>query len=145
MAFIEDALRILGDIGTNKQNLKLLADCRERLIPFVGAGLSIPLGYPSWNDLLQNFAASVGLGVEVKALLAELKFEEAAELIAKTASVNYLDDSLRSVFDHSTLHNHNVDAWGAVRHLPKFARNGVLTTNFDRVLETVYEDRKSVV
>ncbi len=138
MNFLEEALAILGNKGPNRQNLKILDDCRGRLVPFVGAGLSMPFGYPSWNRLLENLAADVGLQDEVKLHLDNAEFEEAAELIAEKASLNYLDDSLRSVFDHTSLHGRG--AIGAVQHLPNIARNGVLTTNFDRVLETIYED-----
>jgi HAD superfamily phosphoserine phosphatase-like hydrolase len=138
MNFLEEALAILGNIGPNRQNLKILDDCRGRLVPFVGAGLSIPYGYPSWNQLLENLASHVGLQDEVRLHLDKAEFEEAAELIAETASINYLDDSLRSVFDHTPLRA--LGALGAVRYLPNIARCGVLTTNFDRVLEMIYED-----
>ena len=36
-----------------------------RLIPFVGAGLSIPLGLPSWSSLLDIIAGQLGYDPEV--------------------------------------------------------------------------------
>jgi hypothetical protein len=57
MVFVEDALTILGHVGTNEQNLKLLFSYRDKLVPFVGAGLSTNFGYPGWNKLIQGLAA----------------------------------------------------------------------------------------
>ena len=79
MDFVDEALTILGNIGPNRQNLKILDDCRGRLVPFVGAGLSIPFGYPSWDRLLEDLATNVGLQNEVKLHLENAAFEEAAE------------------------------------------------------------------
>ena len=103
MGFIENALGVLGNSGPNAQNLGIVNSCLDRLIPFVGAGLSIHFGYPSWNTLLEDMADQVGLGAEVRAHVAKLEFEEAAELVVNKASLNYLDDTLKRVFDHNKI------------------------------------------
>src|SRR5690349_2381959 len=99
MNFVDDALKVLGATGTNEQNLNILSSGLDRLVPFVGAGLSMQLGYPSWNSLLEDMAERVGLGTEVRAHVAKLEFEEAAELVVTKASLNYLDDTLKDVFN----------------------------------------------
>src|SRR5205085_11499507 len=103
MDFVDDALKVLGDVGPNRQNLGIINSCHNKLIPFVGAGLSMHFGYPSWNTLLEEMADRVGLGTEVRNHAANLEFEEAAELIVTKASFNYLDDTLKRVFDHSRI------------------------------------------
>jgi HAD superfamily phosphoserine phosphatase-like hydrolase len=138
MTFVDDALRVLGNLGPNEQNLTILDSCRDRLIPFVGAGLSMHFGYPSWNTLLDDMAEQVGLGLEVRTHITKLEFEEAAELVVTKASLNYLDDTLKLVFDHNKIPK--PIAQGAVQYLPLIAKGPVLTTNFDRVVEAAFID-----
>ena len=80
MRILEQALSILGDIGDNTRNLQLLDPYIERLVPFVGAGLSADFGYPGWKKLLQSMAGRPDLGEKVHNLLARNQYEEAAEL-----------------------------------------------------------------
>jgi hypothetical protein len=47
MGLVEDALEILGEIGSNRQNLELLRKAIDQLVPFVGAGMSADFGYPA--------------------------------------------------------------------------------------------------
>ena len=140
MAFVDDALTILGNIGTNEQNLRLLFSYRDKLVPFIGAGLSTTFGYPGWNKLIQGLAVHTDqprLIRKVNDLLANNKFEEAAEAVTLDLP-NLFDDTLRSMFDHEKL-KRPLDH-GAVRHIPYIAGGPVLTTNFDRVLEAAFED-----
>lgn len=140
MVFVEDALTILGHVGTNEQNLKLLFSYRDKLVPFVGAGLSTNFGYPGWNKLIQGLAAQTAqsrLIRKVNDLLDDNRFEEAAESVALDLP-NLFDDTLRSTFDHEKLDRPL--GHGAVRYIPYIAGGPVLTTNFDRVLEAAFED-----
>ncbi len=139
VAFVDEALKILGKAATNEQNLHMLFACRDKLIPFIGAGLSIDFGYPSWNKLLEGLAGQAGLTDEVKKLLARHRFEEAAESISTTLP-NLFDDALRLTFDHHQLKR--PIKRGAVRYVPLIACGPVLTTNFDRVIEAAFEDSK---
>jgi HAD superfamily phosphoserine phosphatase-like hydrolase len=140
MDFVEDALKILGNIGTNEQNLRLLFSCRDKLVPFVGAGLSTDFGYPGWNKLIQGLAAQTSqsrLIRKVNDLLDNNKFEEAAEEVSRNLP-NLFDDTLRSAFDHEKLVRPLRHS--AVCHIPYIADGPVLTTNFDRVLEAAFQD-----
>jgi len=138
MNFVHRAIQALGGMGPNIQNLSMLDSCRDKLVPFVGAGLSIHYGYPSWNSLLEMIAVPVGLGDAVRGHISRLQFEEAAELLVKDASFTYLDDSLRRTFDRSKLPRPLLD--GPISLLPRIARGPVITTNFDHVLEMAFED-----
>lgn len=140
MNFVRQAIQVLGNIGPNVQNLSMLDSCRDKLVPFVGAGISIHYGYPSWNGLLETIAIQVGLGDAVRGHISRFQFEEAAELLVKEASFTYLDDSLRRAFDRSKLSRPLLD--GPVSFLPRFAQGPVITTNFDHVLEIAFEDAR---
>ena len=63
MIQVDEALRILREAWAS--NGDYLDDLKERLtgsqpiplVPFVGAGLSMPLGFPSWDGFLTRLAA----------------------------------------------------------------------------------------
>src|ERR1700731_1460947 len=137
MRILEQALTILGDIGDNKLMLELLDPYIERLVPFVGAGLSANFGYPGWKKLLQGMAGRLNLRQQVDDLLDQNHYEEAAELVQNDRP-GVFTDTLCQVFDHKKLPRPL--GKGAVRHLPRLAKGPVLTTNFDRVIEAAFED-----
>jgi hypothetical protein len=138
MGFADQALEILGDIGNNGTNLRLLESCIGQIVPFVGAGLSADFGYPMWDEFLKEMAIKAGAEPEVSARLAEHKFEEAAETVISSSPANEFDDNLQDKFDDRRLPRPLRS--GAARYLPRIAFGPVLTTNFDRVLETAFED-----
>ncbi len=80
----DDALQIIRD--TWSYNGQFLDDLKDRLtaaqpiplVPFVGAGLSMPMGFPSWGAFLKQLAEECGKSDQVAALLADGKFEDAA-------------------------------------------------------------------
>src|SRR5579872_3509080 len=74
MTTLQDGLNLLGHIGNNAVNLELLLQHLDRLVPFVGAGLSSDFGYPSWNKLLQGLATQDGLRAQIDDLLAQHQF-----------------------------------------------------------------------
>ena len=137
MPFSDKALGILGEIGSNATNLRLLGECLDQLVPFVGAGLSADFAYPQWGKFLRDAAERFGLRSQVEPLVAGQQFEEAAETLAEDRP-NAFDDFLRETFDEKKLARPLRK--GAVRHVARFARGPVLTTNFDRVLEVAFED-----
>src|SRR5690242_16763987 len=92
MATIDDALTTLRQ--TWPSNADYLDDVKERLtssrpiplVPFVGAGLSIPMGFPSWSGFLSALATECGAADTVSALLAAGHYEEAAEVVEHALS-----------------------------------------------------------
>src|SRR5258708_6253786 len=112
-AFEDLALLSLAKVPVNRLNVRQLSRSRETLIPFIGAGLSADFGYPPWHRLVEDLAEPSGLGPDITKLLAENKFEEAAELISSTLP-NQFDDALRDTFRHDGLERPLPK--GAVRH-----------------------------
>jgi hypothetical protein len=84
MVPVDEALRTIRDAWPS--NADFLDDLKERvtgpqpipLVPFVGAGLSVPMGFPSWRGFLTELAAECGMSEEVAALLDEGRYEKAA-------------------------------------------------------------------
>jgi HAD superfamily phosphoserine phosphatase-like hydrolase len=136
----ERALAILGCGGNNALNLRLLLSNIEKVVPFVGAGLSTDFGYPGWVGLLSDLAKEAEQPDAVHRLLQKHDFEAAAQLVSD-ALPNRFNDVLRDTFNEAKIRR--PIRKGAVRHIPKLARGLVLTTNFDKVLEFAFQDAEA--
>jgi hypothetical protein len=105
VSFFDDALEALGRGDTNAQGLQYLEEKRRiwRLIPFVGAGLSVEFDYPTWSALLAQIAERNGLGPDVDADIRARNFEVAAEQIEERVP-GALARELKEAFDPSRIH-----------------------------------------
>jgi tetratricopeptide (TPR) repeat protein len=125
----------------NKDNLNDLLEalrCDAGLIPFVGAGLSRAFGFPEWGAFLRVQARAAGVEAPIDARLSKGEYEEAAEDLQEALGSLAFEDAIRRTFGSGSVKGELPDA--AVRALPALATGPVLTTNFDRVLETVFEE-----
>jgi SIR2-like domain len=108
---------------------------RDEMIPFVGAGLSVDDGFPSWSRYLRDFADEWALPPpEVEGLMAGGQLEELAERIADKAGADRLEEDVRRTFTA----RHPVE--GPASYLPAFGIRVCITTNFDSVLEQSFTD-----
>ena len=135
MSFVDQALEILGNIGDNKSNLQALEQHRTRLVPFVGAGLSMPYGYPNWSELLRSLSPDDKTRAEVDVLLKHYQYEEAADVIADVIPPKTFREKLKGAFSEVKLPK---PLGGATSILPAFANSIVITTNLDRAIEHAY-------
>ena len=137
MAFLESALSILGNSGSNEHNLRDLEACADKLVPFVGAGLSAAFDYPGWKGFLQGLAKGSPILAEVDRLLSKDQYEEAAETLENYLKEKF-NEAIRDTFDNERIARPLRK--GAVRYLPNIARGPVITTNFDGILEAAFTD-----
>jgi hypothetical protein len=134
------ALDELLALEDNEVNTKLLIQqmqARQGVIPFVGAGFSKGAGFPLWEQFLTNQAERARCTEQVRQLLDDLKYEEAAELLLDKRGYRAFHDAVRDAYSPDRMDSKYVI--GAVTLLPQLARGPVLTTNFDYVLEFVFE------
>jgi len=110
-----------------------------RVLPFVGAGMSMPSGFKNWKQLLKD------LCVDSPALLARVEkhilgdaYEEAAQDICDTLGADALHHDI-----NAHLGRNGFALEGPVRLLPKCFGSGCITTNLDLVLERVYTEAAS--
>jgi SIR2-like domain len=113
------------------------------VIPFVGAGMSAgikvagdPMRMPQWGELLMGLAAGRRIEHGVTELVDKGDFESAASLVDKDRP-GILPLSVRDAFDTKVLSEYLTT--GALSYLPFLASGPVITTNYDRVLEQVFE------
>ncbi|MBD5083692.1 MAG: hypothetical protein HDT33_01145 [Clostridiales bacterium] len=113
------------------------------LIPFVGAGLSVFCGYQSWPAVLRQLTEYVfdpTTKAEVEAMISAGQLLEAAQVIQD--SYRQMSKLLRKIIDYDKIKNcdHDRLCASAAYVLPYLFGSGlVMTTNFDRVLEEIYD------
>lgn len=107
------------------------------VVPFVGAGLSAPFGYPAWTSMLLDFGHRARVEKEIQRLLDNGQYEEAADNLRNELGATRFEDGLREAYSDARIPAG--DLGGAVAQLPSLAPGPVITTNFDRVLETIFE------
>lgn len=137
----EDTANLIPECEDSAGNLRrLLQDLKSPfgVVPFVGAGLSIPIGLPGWSEFLIRQARTAGILKAVRRRLSEGGFEEAADLISAELGLRAFYDAIEDAFG-----DHNLDGrplHGAVRLIPNISDGPVITTNFDHVLERVFAE-----
>jgi NAD-dependent SIR2 family protein deacetylase len=110
------------------------------VIPFIGAGMSCESGFESWTGYLWNLQRySEVTSEELQALLDDGQYDAAAEVLLNSLGENLFDERLQttySIFEHSIIR-------GAVNYLPLIFSKSLITTNFDDVLERVYQEAEN--
>src|SRR5687768_13572847 len=141
MPAADPALELILEHAQNTLNLQdLIAALRTAtgVIPFVGAGLSQPFGFPQWGAFLERHAPTPRLAAAISARLTRGEYEEAAGDLQEALGALAFEDAIRRTFGGMNAAGRLPAA--AVRVLPRLATGPVLTTNFDRVLEQVFEE-----
>jgi hypothetical protein len=106
------------------------------IIPFVGAGLSVPLGFPGWPAFLSEAAAFHRTPEKVLDLVKGQKLIEAASLLGESNADRF--QRLVEKWFGAPVTDEQVRR-GPVSLLPLLCKGPTITTNFDRVLETAFQ------
>lgn len=109
--------------------------CSSRnVVPFLGAGLSMPSGYPGWTKFLWDLQSESHVNTEgLDLLLSAGDYEGAAQLIHDDLGSALFNKQLQECFDR------DCGAIGPINLLPlAFPNANVITTNFDRLLESAF-------
>lgn len=108
---------------------------RGFVIPFVGAGMSRSAGCPDWKDYLLGLCLEANLdqGAMRNRIDQHGDYEGVTNDIVAALTENRFNLDFERDFRTPE------DIEGAVKLLPMLFDSSVITTNFDRVLETAYE------
>lgn len=128
------------NIGSNKRNFKeLVTFCADNnVVPFVGAGMSVPV-YRLWNEVLISIAEKSfdpKFPIIIQGLLGKAQYEEAALCILKELGAGEFYSELAAEFSKDKIKK---TRGMAITVLPQIFKGLVLTTNFEKLLETVYQ------
>ncbi|HEX2189015.1 MAG TPA: SIR2 family protein [Longimicrobiaceae bacterium] len=107
---------------------------RQRMGCFAGAGISAAYGFPTWYDFLHRAAERMGLLDRVAPLLAEKRYEHAAQRLWDHDR-NRLQEIILETFDHEKI---TPEVQGVAPLLPFLRFNLLVSTNFDWVLEHAF-------
>jgi hypothetical protein len=133
----------LASIGDNPANVgRLLKQLKTRvgITPFIGAGMSVPFGFLAWRPFLESLAPDGVVKQQLAELLARGEFEAGAELVENSRGKVAFQAALEDAFGLHRLPKALPPS--AVLQLPRLCSGPVLTTNFDPVLEKVFENAR---
>jgi len=114
---------------------------RQRVAPFIGAGASLPAGYPNWGDALKKLAEEMGgtTSAEIKDDIDGYQYLAAAEKLYKK-NEDVFQHFVQTEFRLKPTHEEGKPLFPPVIELlPEFAKACVVTTNFDRLIEKRFE------
>jgi hypothetical protein len=128
---------MLAENGCLPRFNRLAERHQEReILPFVGAGMSKSSGFPLWGTFLCELTQNDLVVLErVEAAISEGRFSDAAQVISDDLDANILGEQVENYFGAQTF-----SPEGPIQLLPELFRTGCVTTNFDHVLEKVFED-----
>ncbi len=129
------------DHPVNIQNLKLLIDSfnRNQFVPFIGAGSSIPLGEPAWDELFKKMKNKYNVSVYIKKINGVPDYPGAFSRLYKKLKEkrnfyeNLFDTLKPKITSGTNLHLRLVDAFDCYA-----------TTNYDIPIEKAYLNQKKL-
>jgi len=142
MLDIEDSKFDIFDNRSTLEDQLIPLIKNNRIIPFVGAGLSIGI-YGSWgaalkNMMRRNFNGREAEATEIETMISCGAYEESAQKIHDVLRPSPFRDRLVVLFKESLIKDEDLKKM-SVRFLPRiFQESLVVTTNFDKVLERAF-------
>lgn len=134
-SLLDLASQVLGT-HDNAHRFEALKKARssQNVVPFLGAGLSMPSGYPGWTNFLWSLQEESHVNAaDLESLLLLGDYEGAAQLIHDDLGSALFNKQLQECFDRGC------SATGAINLLPLvFPDSNVVTTNFDKLLESAF-------
>ena len=134
---LDNAHQILKsfDNANRFEQLKRTYD-NGRVMPFLGAGISMPSGYPGWTKFLYDACEESHITEqELDILLGNGQYEEAAQALHDDMTAAGFNELLESAFKS------NKEVSGAIHYIPVlFPQTSIITTNFDDLIERVFRD-----
>lgn len=120
----------------NEQRFDQLVEClaAQEVVPFVGAGISVGGGFPTWANHLRQQGRTAGIQTEqIEGWLAQGHYEEVVAHIEQQHGPEVFAQEIRDVFGKR----------GSIQDITlcisELFFDTLITTNYDRLLEQVYD------
>jgi hypothetical protein len=129
----QDAISLLrtnGHLAPLRELVEAVA--RQRIVPFVGAGFSKPMGMPLWGEAMRAVHNRICNPSDptISDHIDHGRYLEAAQALADRSAI-LLNNFIRTTYRVQSLS-------GAAELLPKIAHGCIVTTNFDDAIEAVF-------
>ena len=118
--------------------------CEGKCGLFVGSGLSVDAGLPSWSYLLESMIRKINVQNNTKIELYQL-VEKNEYLIVAEFCTEYLSPGQLCTFMRDTFDNQNIHPGIIHLQLPLLPLSCIITTNYDKLLEETYNKAFSKV
>ncbi len=110
---------------------------RNKVVPFVGSGMSASSSMPMWTKFLWQLQTQSTLAAtDLQAMIDAGNYEDAASALIANMPNPLFNEKLEQTFRARQLDN----VVGAVKYLPRIFASTVVTTNYDNILELVFQD-----
>ena len=111
---------------------------KNRVAPFIGAGISQPCNYPGWGAALEVISQKIA-GLDAAAFKAKM---DAYDYLGAAQVLWDKDDAqvrsfIQTKFSDGTIPPGGIQ--GPIKLLPRFSRGCIITTNFDHLIERTFE------
>ncbi|RND29992.1 SIR2 family protein, partial [Vibrio cholerae] len=120
----------------NEQHFNQLVErlCDEIVVPFVGAGVSVAGGFPTWANHLRQQGKTAGIAADqIESWLSAGQYEQVIEHIEPTCGPDVFAQEIRDVFSKT----------GSIEditlRIAELFSDTLITTNYDRLLEQVFD------
>lgn len=135
----EHIVELCGDnhwFERNQMRFEQLVNClmQDLVVPFVGAGLSVESGFPTWKQHLQQQGRTSGIPPAVITSL--LQDGQHEEIIAEIENKGYKDVFIQEVKDVFSKTGKVTDAF---LRLTELFYDTIITTNYDHIIEQAYD------
>lgn len=131
----EGCRTLLRDHGLETPFFELAAAVeRGRVVPFVGAGMSKPMGTPLWGEALKELLSRLP-GANAAAISAQI---DAGKYLAAAQALVEHDAVQAENFVRTRYRVQKIKLAGPMLLLPRIAKGCIITTNLDDAIEQVY-------
>ena len=136
----------ISDFDSNRVTYNELLQMfrRGNITPVIGAGLS-SWAYPLWGEMLKGLAKDYGMESDIEELLNNNQYDVAASSLEKELSTNGFRSLLQKIFHISLLEVKKEECPVYLRNIPRLFHGPIVTTNFDRMIEYLFELDKNIV
>jgi hypothetical protein len=126
-----------NDLQTPFRDL-LAAVKRERVVPFIGAGMSKPMQMPLWSEALSQLLKKLPSAdkTTISTMIDSGQYVEAAQALVEHDKVQ-VTNFIRTIYRVQKM-----KLKGPMLLLPRFAQGCIVTTNFDDAIEETYRSGK---
>jgi len=120
----------------NCDRFEQLLKCIEagNIVPFVGAGISVSGGFPSWEAHLREQGKTADIPVDhIEALLADGQYEQVIEEIEQSRGREVFTQEVRDVFSRTG------SIPDVIWRVSELFSDTLITTNYDRLIEQAFD------